>query len=164
MFVISTLAIVGYLAAGSDTKRASGDIYSQKNTIVEKKITPKDYSITKTYVPSLVHLDNTIRISQTPDVISNYFNLINLPIQDGMHLLKINKAYLALNSFAVQKIEPIVSFDSEEDSTYLNIRLYVEASFEKTLELDYLMTKNLVKSTQYIPEKVSFTVHTDETV
>ncbi|MDD2933877.1 MAG: hypothetical protein PHO76_08335 [Methylotenera sp.] len=165
MFEIATLAIIGYLAAGSDTKRVSGDIYTQKSTLVEKSSIPKDYSLTKTYVPSLVLWDNnSTRVSQAQNVISNSFNEIDLPIQDGLYLLEINKKFLASSSFVVRRIEPVISFDSEEDNIYLNIRLYIEANFERTLELDYLMTKNLVKSTQYIPEKLSFTVHTYEAV
>ncbi|MEQ1601028.1 MAG: hypothetical protein HOP04_10920 [Methylophilaceae bacterium] len=170
MLAIASLAVIGYLATGADTKRVSGDVYAPKISLVENNIA-KDYSQTKTHIPSLVALTNSTTISKARgldnkagDEILKAFNEIGLPPKEGIRLLEINKDFLGLNSYPVKKIEPITSIDLEEGATYLNVRLYIEADFEKVLELDYLMTKNLVKSTEYIPEKISFTVYNEEIV
>ena len=59
-------------------------------------------------------------------------------------------------------IVPIIANDSEEGSSYLTVRLMVNASMDKAFELDDALTRGLIASFPKLPVRLSFTVYENE--
>lgn len=104
-------------------------------------------------------LDLAAAIPPKDDVLVNAFNAIALQEGVGETLLNEAKGILASASYPVKKIEPLLTNDQEEDHLLLLIRLYVDAEFEKAMELDSLLTKRMVATFHTLPEQLSFAVY-----
>jgi hypothetical protein len=77
----------------------------------------------------------------------------------GTHLLGMAKGILAEMNYSNVKVKPTLVRDPEEDATYLTVRLYVNATFEESLELDSKLTSELIHRTDRLPQNLSFAVY-----
>lgn len=77
----------------------------------------------------------------------------------GNRLLGMAKGILAEMNYVGIKVKPTLVRDPEENATYLTVRLYVNATFEESLELDSRLTSELIQRTDSLPENLSFTVY-----
>lgn len=77
----------------------------------------------------------------------------------GNRLLGMAKGILAEMNYVGVKVKPTLVRDPEENATYLTVRLYVNATFEESLELDSRLTSELIQRTDSLPENLSFAVY-----
>lgn len=77
----------------------------------------------------------------------------------GNRLLGMAKGILAEMNYVGIKVKPTLVRDPEENATYLTVRLYVNATFEESLELDSRLTSELIQRTDSLPENLSFAVY-----
>lgn len=77
----------------------------------------------------------------------------------GNRLLGMAKGILAEMNYVSVKVKPTLVRDPEENATYLTVRLYVNATFEESLELDSKLTSELIQRTDSLPENLSFAVY-----
>lgn len=77
----------------------------------------------------------------------------------GNHILNMAKGILAEMNYSDVKVKPTLVRDPEENATYLTLRLYVNATFEESLELDSKLTSELIQRTDSLPENLSFAVY-----
>lgn len=77
----------------------------------------------------------------------------------GNRLLGMAKGILAEMNYVGVKVKPTLVRDPEENATYLTVRLYVNATFDESLELDSRLTSELIQRTDSLPENLSFAVY-----
>lgn len=77
----------------------------------------------------------------------------------GNRLLGMAKGILAEMNYVGIKVKPTLVRDPEENAIYLTVRLYVNATFEESLELDSRLTSELIQRTDSLPENLSFAVY-----
>ncbi len=87
------------------------------------------------------------------------FNISGINENLGNRLLGMAKGILAEMNYANVKVKPTLVRDPDENATYLTVRLYVNASFEESLELDSKLTSELIQRTDSLPENLSFAVY-----
>jgi hypothetical protein len=87
------------------------------------------------------------------------FREINLQPEVGYQLLSKATEVLVSESFPPTYVSPFLTRDVDEDRSLLTVRLYVDADFAKSLELDSLLTQRLVKLFDRLPEQLSFAVY-----
>lgn len=151
MPAIETLIIVSYLAAAKPT----GDVYSHQRYVEQ----PQSIADITTQVTLPV-----LRIDPASDnsPITSAFKDIGLNSEIGLALLAEAKEILKSVSYPVIQVVPVVAHDLEEGKTYLTLQLYVNADFDKALELDSLLTEGMVSAFPELPQKLSFVVYENE--
>lgn len=103
------------------------------------------------------HTD-VVRLSEDEDL-GRSFDVIGLPRDEGFIFLNKAMEILGLTSFFCTSAVPCISSDLEENTEYLTVRLYTNASFEKSLELDSFLTRKLITTFARLPERLSFAVY-----
>lgn len=98
-------------------------------------------------------------IPQVKGEVSLAFSRCGVDEAIGNGLLNMAKGILAEMSYADIKVEPVLVTDPEENATYLTLRLYVNATFEESLQLDSKLTSELIQRTDSLPENLSFAVY-----
>ena len=98
-------------------------------------------------------------IPQARSEVSIALNQCGVDETIGNDLLNMAKGILAEMSYADIKVVPVLVTDPEENATYLTLRLYVNATFEESLQLDSKLTSELIQRTNGLPENLSFAVY-----
>jgi len=94
----------------------------------------------------------------SPEIL-HAFGKIGLPESDGLVLLNKAKEILEQSNFPCANVVPILANDLEEETSYLTLRLYVNASMQEALELDTALTHGLISSFPRLPVSLSFSVY-----
>lgn len=104
---------------------------------------------------------NRIQQDASPEILQA-FREINLPQENGLRLLRIAKKILSEANYPCNSVIPVIARDTEEDVSYLTLRLHVKADMAKAFELDDDLTRGLISSFSRLPVRLSFTVSENE--
>ena len=110
-------------------------------------------------MPSVTSWGMPVQATSPVNSIHLAFESVGVSRVEGDHLLTLAKGILAEMKYFDVVITPSIVHDPEENSSYLTLRLHVDADFESTLKLDSCLTKELVARTNLLPEKLSFAVY-----
>lgn len=112
-----------------------------------------------TFVSEPQNTFTTWHLNPQKSDLSVAFNSSGVNEDLGNRLLGMAKGILAEMNYINVKVKPILVRDPEESATYLTVRLYVNATFEESLELDSKLTSELIQRTDSLPENLSFAVY-----
>jgi hypothetical protein len=165
--MLESMILIPLLVAARPTERATKDIYEQRSPIGllvdgwnPTAASHTEMLLARNYPASFIRLDiPKFSTSEEDAVLRGAFEEIALPQSVWRPLLGKAKEALASASFTPIKIVPVLAKDMEEDQSLLTIRLYVDADFEKAMELDLFLTKSMVAFFPELPEQLSFTVY-----
>jgi hypothetical protein len=93
------------------------------------------------------------------DDFSVLFNKAGIDFSIGNELLEMAKGILAEASYTDISITPDLSDDPDENSMLLTFSIYIKATFEESLAIDTLLTRELIKRVGNLPENLSMIVH-----
>lgn len=165
MFIeTATFTVISYMALPSGSaSNPTRDIYKLEQ---KEKVTELIKSTHSTQIklpggvaaPSLI-LGREFVLTAQPNPINLALAQASISLEEGNQALLIAKGVLAEMRFPIKRVLPQLINDPEGDCYYLNLKLYIDSTFEESLELDTLLTKQLSSRIETLPERLSFSVY-----
>lgn len=154
----ATLTVISFVVQGIDLDQSSQDVYKMPISIPVPHAIDASLAL-PTFVNRPKNTFTTWSLNPQKSDLSVAFNSCGINEDLGNRLLGMAKGILAEMNYASVKVKPILVRDPEENATYLTVRLYVNATFEESLELDSKLTSELIQRTDSLPENLSFAVY-----
>ncbi len=157
----ATFTVISFVMQGIDLDQA----YPQTKDVYKMPISiPVPHAMDASLaLPTFVNRPQNTFTTWNPNPqksdLSVAFNSSGVNEDLGNRLLGMAKGILAEMNYTNVKVRPTLVRDPEENTTYLTVRLYVNATFEESLELDSKLTRELIQRTDSLPENLSFAVY-----
>lgn len=165
MFIeATTFTVISYVTIPSgSTSNTTRDIYklepNEKSTEFIRTTPSTQLKLLGGFlIPSLILGRDLVEVAQTNPV-DLALAQAKIPLDEGNQALLIAKGVLAEMQFPIKRIAPQLINDPEGDCYYLNLKLYIDSTFEESLELDTILTKQLSSRVEILPERLSFSVY-----
>lgn len=161
--IAESIISISLLAAGAQLTRNTKDAYQIQQSQKEMVVTPPPSMVlwnATTALPYGYPTNSSTPLFTDSDIaVARAFSASGIRIEDG--LIFIGKAKEILNDAQYPCVDliPTLALDLDEGVTYLTLKLRVKATFEKSLELDSILTRGLVNSFKRLPERLSFAVY-----
>lgn len=161
--IAESLITISILAAGAQLNRNTRDTYNVQPPSREVSTSLISFGVTpptllgQAYVSTTI--GSTIVYSDSDIMVARALSASGIRFEDGFLFLAKAKQLLSDAQYPCVEVVPVLAHDMDEDATYLTLKMVVNTTFEKSLELDASLTRGLIKSFKRIPECLSFAVY-----
>lgn len=156
----ATFTVISFFMQGIDLDQScqTKDVYKMPTDKLVPHAMDASHGL-PTFVSEPQNTFTTWHLNPQKSDLSVAFNSSGVNEDLGNRLLGMAKGILAEMNYTDVKVKPTSVRDPEENATYLTVRLYVNATFEESLELDSKLTNELIQRTDRLPQNLSFAVY-----
>lgn len=153
--IIDTMIVFGTLALGTLLDRPTKDVYEYTQVV---EVVAEDAATTKVVWPTFIKPAQPAPSSTDGQALITAFSAVGVSRAEGVALLERAKGILKGMSGVSPTIVPVVASDPEEGASYLVVRMRLPIDMASAVDLDFRLTRELIKEVSRLPERLSFEV------